>query len=102
MSGCEKHSCRRLLASGRSTSIISESPSNEDEEQSITASISKKRRKLSSSTVKYIDSRFICGSVAKVECLWSLAKHILQNHRKSISPVLLETLLFLKVNKAYL
>ncbi len=36
-----------------------------------------------------------------MERLWSLAKHILQTHRKSISPVLMETLLFLKVNKAY-
>ncbi len=64
------------------------------------ASISK-GRKITSSTVKYIDSRFICGSNAEVERLWSVAKHILQNNCKSIFPMLLETLLLLKVNKAY-
>ena len=97
----EKHACRRLLLSLTSTAIVSESSDDQEEEKSIMNSISSKRRKLSDEMNKYIDARFICGSVAKVERLWSLAKHILQDHRKSMSPTLVEALLFLKVNWEY-
>ncbi len=101
MSSSERNASRSFLVSNYSTAIVSGSDSEEDGEKSIMAPITKKRRKLSNSTAKYIDSRFICGSVAKVERLWSLAKFMLQNHRKSMPPVLVEVLLFLKVKRAY-
>ncbi len=56
MSSSEKNACRSLLLSNHSTAIVSGSDSGEDGEKSIMASITKKRRDLSSSTAKYINS----------------------------------------------
>ncbi len=64
-------------------------------------SITSKRRMMNDSFEKYIDSRFICGSMAKVERLWPLAKHILQDRPKSMSPTFVGALMFLKVNREY-
>lgn len=58
----------------------------------------RKRQKLSNSTPKYIDTRFLLCSVAKVERLWSLAGNVLTKNRKLCTPMLAEALLFLKVN----
>ncbi len=63
--------------------------------------ITKKRRELDEKSNKYIDANFICGSVAKVERLWSQARYLLQDHRKASTPMLAEAILFLKLNKSY-
>ena len=52
-----------------------------------------------SSPYKNVD--FICGSAVEVERLWSLTKNVLTNSRSRLTPVLFETLLFLKVNEGY-
>ncbi len=44
---------------------------------------------------------FILGSAAEVERLWSVAKNVLKDNRKSMTPLLFEALLFLKVNNSY-
>lgn len=49
----------------------------------------------------YVNAHFIYGSAAKVEWLWSLAKYILTNQRSSMTPLMFETLLFLKVNNRF-
>jgi len=60
----------------------------------------KKKRKLEATT-KYMNCSFILGSVAEVERLWSIAKNILRDNRKSMTPIVFESLLFLKVNSKY-
>lgn len=50
---------------------------------------------------KYVDTKFILGSVAVVERLWSMAKHILTDDRKRMMPIHLEALMFLKINQGY-
>ena len=49
----------------------------------------------------YINCNFIYGSAAEVECLWSIAKHILEEDRRKMDPVMFEVLLLLKVNKRF-
>lgn len=95
MTQAEKRACRALLL---------ESEGNIDDmnaaESSVLSEI-KKRRKLSHSSPKYMDASFILGSVALVERLWSLARNVLTDNRKNCSPILIEAILFLKVNSAY-
>ena len=59
------------------------------------------QKKLEKDGPKYMDCRFVLGSVAIVERLWSLAKALLPHYRKNCSPMLTEAFLFLKVNRAY-
>ncbi len=48
----------------------------------------------------YINVRFIYGSCAEVERLWSIAKHILTDSRKGMMDAeVFETIIFLKLNK---
>ena len=42
---------------------------------------------------------FILGSAAEVERLWSIATNVLTDERKNTSPLMLEALLFLRVNE---
>ncbi|KAG6957789.1 hypothetical protein JG688_00010825, partial [Phytophthora aleatoria] len=47
---------------------------------------------------KYPDLRFIAGTSASAERLFSSAKHVLRSTRKRLTPVNFENLLFLKHN----
>lgn len=49
----------------------------------------------------YVNCNFIFGSAAQVEWLWSLAKYILTDQRQRMTPLLFESLLFLKVNRRF-
>ena len=61
-----------------------------------------KRRKVSESNkTKYIDCSFILGSVAAVERLWSIAKYVCTSNRRRMTPLLLESLLFLRENERF-
>ena len=42
---------------------------------------------------------FILGSAAEVERLWSIATNVLTDERKKTTPLMLEALLFLRVNE---
>jgi hypothetical protein len=53
------------------------------------------------STSPYVNCNFIYGSAAKVEWLWSIAKTILSSNRASMSPLVFESLLFLRVNRRF-
>ena len=44
---------------------------------------------------------FVLGSVAEVERVWSMAKHLLGDLRHSMSPIILEALLFLRFNERF-
>ncbi len=50
---------------------------------------------------EFIDFDFILGSVAEVERLWSLAKYVLTDHRRQMTPQLSEALVFLKMNHRF-
>ena len=41
----------------------------------------------------------VIGSVAEVERLWSIAKHILTERRAAKAPILFEAILFLRINR---
>lgn len=60
-----------------------------------------RKRARRSSGESYVDSRFILGSVAECERLWSIASHVIGNAKHSMTPLTLETILFLKVNSSY-
>jgi hypothetical protein len=69
----------------------------------IAKEIHRKRQKLQESAAanEYIRCDYILGSVAEVERLWSLARHVLTYDRMSTSPRHVEGLLFLKVNSRF-
>lgn len=48
---------------------------------------------------EYIDLRFILGSAAEVERLWSLAKHVFTDGRSSMYPRLFEAIMMLRANR---
>ena len=50
---------------------------------------------------QYMNVDFILGSCAMVEWLWSLANYIMVDERKAMSPIMLEAVLFLKVNNRF-
>ncbi len=78
-----------------------DSVENGEENLSIAAMISTKKRKRECPEDGYIKCDFILGSAAEVERLWSKAKHLLLDHRKRTSPALVEALLFLNTNMEY-
>ncbi len=47
-----------------------------------------KRRKRGEETPNYIDCKFILGSVAEVERVFSAAKYVLSENRRSMTPQL--------------
>lgn len=63
--------------------------------------IAYKRCKTTCSDVKYRDFSLILGSVAIIERLGSIAGKILTDHRKEITPIVFEALLFLRMNVDY-
>ena len=64
----------------------------------IIASFHKKQKTERVMIDEYVDCSFIIGSAAEIEQVWSFAEYILNNFRTRMSPMLLEALLFLKVN----
>ena len=49
----------------------------------------------------YLNVDYICGSAAEVERLWSICKYIITTNRSSLTPILLEALVFLRVNRSF-
>lgn len=61
-----------------------------------------KRRKITATNRTYIPCNFILGSVAEVERVWSIAKHLLHGDiRTSLTPLLFEALIFLRCNERF-
>ncbi len=63
--------------------------------------IALKKSKKDDMNDKYRNCDFVLGSVAEVERLWSIAKSILGTQRMHMTPITLEALLFLRMNKRY-
>ena len=47
---------------------------------------------------KYIKCDFILGSTAEIERIWSIARALMAENQMAMNPLLLESLMFLKVN----
>eukprot|EP00171_Calliarthron_tuberculosum_P023317 IDg23317t1 len=58
-----------------------------------------KKRKMENTGDEYVNCDFILGSIAEVERLWSVSKHILCVQRRGMTPQMFEALLFLKFNE---
>ena len=58
-----------------------------------------KRRRLTSDSSGYVNFKFITATSASVERTFSAARWILTCLRKSMSPILFESILFLKLNR---
>ena len=65
----------------------------------------KRKRKVGELTdtkkAKYLNVEFICGSAEEVEWLWSICNYILTVNRTRFSPILLEAILFLRINRSF-
>ena len=48
-----------------------------------------------------MDFSFLLGSVAEVERLWSIAKYVLTQKRRGMSPQVFEALMILKMNEPF-
>ncbi len=64
--------------------------------------IALKKRKRDDTQDSYMNCDFVLGSVAEVERLWSTAKHVLGQQHMGMTPIVLEPILFLKINRRYL
>ncbi len=68
---------------------------------SVVERIALRKRRCLDESHKRVNCDFNLGSAAELERLWSVAKKILKDNRKSMTPLLFEALLFLKVNNSY-
>lgn len=60
-----------------------------------------KHLKVAVTSLEYIPSGFLLGSVAEVERVWSISKHLLGDVRNYFSPLMLQTILFLRFNERF-
>ena len=60
-----------------------------------------KRRKNEVSNDQYVNCDFILGSAAEVERLWSIAKYVLTENTRSMTPQMFEALMFLRLNERF-
>lgn len=96
MSDDEKHACSKLCSSS-----AEDIAGIEEDELSLSERLSQKKRKLDRESSGFRNCDYILGSVAACERLWSIAGNIFTKDRASMSPLLLETLLFLRINQSY-
>eukprot|EP00171_Calliarthron_tuberculosum_P001364 IDg1364t1 len=96
LTACEKEAVRCLRKESSTQDPLPSSRSSRQSE-GISERL-RKRQKLSASNDGYIDTRFLLGSVAEVERLFSVAKNVLTENRRSMTPRLFEAIVFLRVN----
>lgn len=63
--------------------------------------IANRKRQRLVNTARYRNCKFVIGSAAAVERLWSIAKYVHGLNRHSLTPLLFESILFLRVNETY-
>ncbi len=95
-----KNACKRLL-SPTTDSATTELHNQSSASMTVSERFELRKRKREEETEKYINSDFILGSVAEIERLRSLAKNVLTDNRKSMTPLVFEAVLFLKVKSTY-
>ncbi len=60
-----------------------------------------KRRKISVTDEEYVDCRFVLGSSAECERLFSMAQYTFCENRRSMLSIVLESILFFKLNELF-
>ena len=93
MADDEKKACRTLLVNDDGNSSSSDREGEVDYEERL-----RKRKRQRDNPSGYMNSDFILGSAAEVERLWSIATNVLTDERKKTSPLMLEAVLFLRIN----
>eukprot|EP00171_Calliarthron_tuberculosum_P001491 IDg1491t1 len=102
MTDSEREACKTLLQPSAASATHEDcTTSPEGQELSIASMVRERKRRRLLQREKYVNCNFILGSVAEVERLWSIAKNVRSSSRKSLTPLLFESILFLKVNKEY-
>ena len=77
---------------------------DEDDDEvdvSLAEKISKRKKSIQSRSDIYRNCNFILGSFAEIERICSIVGNILKENRASMSPIVFESLLFLKANSKY-
>ena len=96
LTSTEKNSVKHLALDS-----IPDNDGNEKTPSSYAARIEAKRRRLSHTATSYLNCRFIPATSCTVERLFSAARWVNTCLRKHMSPILLESLLFLKLNRKH-
>ena len=100
MTDCEKVAVAFLKKISEETNERNEQLSNMSVLEKIKIG-KRKQREAMSIEEEYMDADFILASTAIVERLWSLAGHILTDTRKQMTPIVFESLIFLKLNERF-
>lgn len=99
LTASEKRACKKLLIESDSEPVIPDNGTSDEDD--IIKEIVSEKEKHTCQDGKYMNAKFIIGSVAIVERLWSVLRKMLPEHRKRSPQMLVEALLFLKVNSKY-
>lgn len=60
-----------------------------------------KRRKVNQESGDYVNLDFILGAVAEVERVFIMAKYVMKENRRIMTPQLFEAIIFLKCNERF-
>jgi hypothetical protein len=97
----EKDAISMLKIDGGATNEESDGDVEMTVAEKIKAGKRKQREETAGGEDQYHNSDFILGSAAEVERLWSHAGLVLTKSRRSMTPMLLEAILFLKCNRRF-
>ena len=102
----EKHALKRFRAKYHDSDDDNDDDDGDSEKEvdlreALYAKINQTKNSRKRRGSRYIDCSFVLSSSALVERLWSKADAILDQRRRALSPLIVETLLFLKENRHY-
>ncbi|KAJ8538997.1 hypothetical protein ON010_g12874 [Phytophthora cinnamomi] len=87
------------LPSASPASATQRSSTQSDDKRTYTSQLRERKRQRMKPSEEYADLRFIAGTSASAERLFSSAKHVLRSTRKRLTPVNFDKPLFLKHNR---
>ena len=103
MNTAERNACKCLLKDRvAAEEEPDEDPSDEDSDSDLEKAYENDRKRQFEEVAgesKYVNCDFILGSAAIVEALWSEADALLIKRRRSMAPITIELILFLKKNE---
>ena len=93
----ERETVECLKKKKNTKDVLQESEIEGDDEDCM-ETLLKRRKTEKKQSGEYVNASFIVGTVVAVEQLWSVAKYVLSEHRRRMSPQMFEAILFLKSN----
>ncbi|KAK1931473.1 hypothetical protein P3T76_013229 [Phytophthora citrophthora] len=96
LTAAEKNLVKKFLVKPTETEVA---PARSDEKRIYASALRERKRQKPTHPDEYADLRFIAGTSASVERLFSSAKHVLSSTRKRLTPVNFEKILFIKQNR---